>query len=249
MFEFSSFLSWFYWAAGAYAGSFLFFLLSRQRVAVAFIAAGLLPHTVGILERSRHLGTFTPLNLFSELYFLPWLLALAVLFLSASQGISRTTLSLILPLCFFTALDVLLPVTITSPSPLSSTAFAPAFFCTEVMAHALFIMAGWQAFLFLSGRTEELSFNRYAVWGFIVYSISQVLGAVWSCLGWSLPFHWGERHFITAAIWCFYCAYLHLQFSNRWSAQGKARMALAGALIMFVATYAYYLEELGAKHG
>jgi ABC-type transport system involved in cytochrome c biogenesis permease subunit len=135
------------------------------------------------------------------------------------------------------------------PSPQSSTIFAVLFFFCEVIAHALFLLGGWLSLLFLMHRAEEHSFYRYVIWGFILYSIAQVVGAVWSWLGWAAPFHWSERHLISAALWCFYCSYLHLRFSPRWSANGKARLALCGAVLTFVFTYSYYIANVVVKHG
>jgi hypothetical protein len=68
-------------------------------------------------------------------------------------------------------------------------------------------------------------------------------------LGWSVPFHWGERHLLSAALWCFYCAYLHLHFSQRWSQRGKAWFAITGAVMVFATSYYHAFIMLGVKHG
>jgi hypothetical protein len=242
------FLPWFDAAAGLYAGSLLFFILKRERPSRLLLACGFIAHSMSLLMRGRHFGGFMPLNMFSELYFLPWLLVLANLLLFMKKD-RNSDAGLAVPICFLSAIAVFLPAPVIPPSPQSASLFATLFFLCEVTAHALFILGAWQAYLFLTGRCEAQAFNGSAIWGFILYSIAQVVGAVWSWMGWAVPFHWSERHLVSAAIWCFYCAWLHLRFSPRWSARGQALFALCGALFMFVSSYAYYLANLGVKHG
>ncbi|TLM97642.1 hypothetical protein FDZ71_18230, partial [bacterium] len=227
-------LPWFYLAAGAYAGSLLFYLLSRTKIALPVLAGGLVCHGVTLGERLYHFGTAVPLNLFTELYFLPWLLAALTLFLGTQTRSPQTGLSLLIPLNALMVLALVLVAKPVTPSPFTATWFAGGFFCSETASHALFITAGWFGFLFLTGRSTEPWFNGPTIWGFILYSIAQVLGAIWSWLGWAVPFHWSDRHLISAAIWCFYCAYLHLQFSRRWSPREKAWLTMSGALLVCI---------------
>lgn len=215
---------------------------------MAFLLCGFPAHTAALVIRGWYFGVFNPMNMFTELYFLPWTLSGIILWQIRRQSALKQSLALVVPLFVLTAVSLIPPVTTLPPFPLTSTIFATLFFVFEVFAHAMFVLGGWYALLFLTGRTGEQSFNRYAVWGFVLYSLAQVLGGVWSYLGWSTPFHWGERHLLSASLWCFYCAFLHLQFSSRWSPGGKARFAVCGSIIMFVFTYAYFLVNLGAKN-
>jgi ABC-type transport system involved in cytochrome c biogenesis permease subunit len=241
-------MQWLYTAAVAYAGSLLFFILKRERTAIFLLVAGFLFHTAGLITRGWYHGAFTPLNMLTELYFLPWCLIalISCLLVCASDG--KPAVDLLPPAVILLVAALFLPVTTIPPSPYSSTNFATLFFLLEVLAHALFISGGWLAALYLLKRTGMTAFNVYAVWGFIFYSIAQVVGGIWSYLGWTAPFQWSERHLVSASIWCFYCAYLHLHFSSRWSPKGKAWFVLCGAVIMFIYTYAYYLVNLGVKH-
>jgi hypothetical protein len=246
---FSSFLPWLYLAAGAYAGSLLFLALGKKRFSLALLCFGFAAHTCSILIRGWHFGIFSPMNMVSEQYFLPWCLAAMTLWWKGRKNHSAGCLTNIVPICFLMIIAMFLPGLTLPPSPQSSTIFAFLFFFSEVIAHALFLLGGWHALLFLSQGSGEQTFNRCAIWGFILYSIAQVIGAAWSWLGWAVPFHWSERHLITAALWCFYCAYLHLRFSPRWSSKGKAWLALCGAVFTFVFTYSYYLANVVVKHG
>jgi hypothetical protein len=246
---FTSFLPWLYLAAGGYAGSLLFFALKKNRPAMALLCLGFMAHTGAIIAKGWSFGVFTPINMVSEQHFLPW--CLAVMTLSRAAVAKRPLLPVPESMSIFllTFAAILLPARIIPPSPLSSTTFATLFFFFEVFSHAFFLLAGLLAALFLTRRTGSQSFDTYATWGFILYSVAQVIGAVWSWMGWAVPFHWSERHLVSAATWCFYCAYLHLRFSSRWTTGGKAWLALWGAAIMLVSVYSYYLSSVVVKHG
>jgi hypothetical protein len=249
MLLFSSFLPWLYLAAGGYAGSLLFFALGKKRFSLTLLWCGLAANTGAILVRGWHFGLFTPLNMVSEQYFLPWCLAALTLWRASKKRASASDTAGVAPVFLLILIALFLPARTIPPSPQSSTLFAPLFFFCEVVSHALLLLGGWSAFLFLMCHPEEETFSRYAVWGFILYSIAQVIGAVWSWMGWAVPFHWSERHLSSAAIWCFYCAFLHLRFSPRWSSREKAWFALCGAVFTFVSTYGYYLSAVVVKHG
>jgi hypothetical protein len=193
-------------------------------------------------------GIFTPMNIFTELYFLPWLVAfftLARCLPRKSRAIDGHLLILLLMLTLF-ALP--LPARPLPPFLQSDSLFATLFFFFEVASHAAILLGGWFGFLYLKLGTGAQTFNRCAIWGFILYSVAQVLGAVWCYLGWAVPFSWSERHLLSAAIWCFYCAYLHLQFSPRWTVREKAWFAPCGSILVTISIYAYYLVSSGGKN-
>jgi len=245
---FSSFLSWYYVAAGCYAGSLLFFLTKRHRTALGLLWLGVAAHSAALVCRGFSFGIFTPMNIFTELYFLPWLVAVFTLVRCLPRGSTAKAQHLLAPLSLLTFLALPLPSQLLPPFLLSDSVFATIFFIFEVAAHAAFLLAAWFGFLFLMHRTGEQTFNRCATWGFILYSVAQVSGAVWCYLGWTVPFSWSERHLVSAAIWCFYCAYLHLQFSPRWTVRQKAWFALCGGTLVTISIYAYYLASSGGKN-
>jgi ABC-type transport system involved in cytochrome c biogenesis permease subunit len=228
-------------AVGAYGGSLLLEVARRRRLALALLGAGLAAHTFGLATRAWYRGALAPTNIFTESYFLPWCLAaLAIGYRHRPRAPGRA-LALLTPLCLFSALALVLPEVTPPPSPASECAFAFVYHLLDVLAHALFILGGWFALLFLARRTEETAFKPLLIWGFITYSAAQIVGATWSYLGWTVPFYWSERHLQSACIWCFYCACLHLHFSPRWSQREKAWLALGGSVVVLVAIFSYYL--------
>lgn len=243
-----SFLSWLFVAAGCYAGSLLFYLADRQRLARILLALGFATHSGSLLLRGTAYEVFTPMNLLSELYFLPWLIAFFAVLQCLPKWRTKNQLQLLFLLVLFT-----LPALLLSASPLppflqSGSLFALLFFVFEVVARAAFLLGGWFALCSLRKRSDSRDYDQYAVWGFILYSIAQVTGAVWCYQGWGIPFSWSERHLFSAGIWCFYCAYLHLRFSQRWSEREKAWFVLCGGILVTISIYAYYLAKPGGTN-
>jgi hypothetical protein len=243
-------------AAGVYAGSLLFYLSKRYRFACRLLGLGFVLQTASLVLSCWRWGIFSLDGVFNGSYFLPWCLALLAL-LGLAGGRARESSSLIVPTAIFGLLALALPVRISPPSPFTATITSPLFFLFEVLAIACFLASGWFAWRYLRGRSDASLFNQLAIWGFIAYSLAQVVGAVWSYLGWASPFHWGERHLQSAGIWCLYCGYLHTHFDQAFDAHKRARWAVIGALVVLVFGYILpvvdHLEWLksrpGAKRG
>jgi len=228
--------------AGFYAGSLLFHIFRKERCATALLCAGFVANTLFLTGRSRYLDVFTPLNILTETYFLPWCLVLLAGITWFLERDTKSALSGIFPIFFFSLTALLIPVAANPPSPQHDAVLAPLFFIAEAMAHACFVLGGWFAFLCLVKRMEMPVFNKLIIWGFVLYSLAQVVGAVWAYLGWGAPFHWSERHLQSTALWCFYAAYLHLHFSSKWNLKKKIRFAAIGPVIVTVFSYAYFIK-------
>ena len=234
-----------YWysAAGAYAGSLFLYLFRKERLAVALLLAGFVLNTLFLAGRSFHWGFFVPTSMFSETFFLPWCLVLLVgisCFFDVDNN--KSLLSGLIPIVFFSLMALLLPDDLHLPSARHQTVFAPLFLIVEVIAYACFILGGWLAFWGMIGKGEVPIFNGMIVWGFVFYSLAQIVGGIWAFLGWGLPFHWSEKHLQSASLWCFYCAYLHLAFSSRWKMGAKRGFAVIGTVMIVVFNYACQIK-------
>jgi hypothetical protein len=224
-------------AASVYAGSLLFYLLKRYRIACGVLGLGFALHTACLLGRCWRWGIFSLDGVFNGALFLPWALALVGL-ICLLRGRLQDAASMSWLATLTMAVTLALPVDIPPPGPFTATWSSPAFFFFEVLAIACFLASGWFAWRHLRRCDDDLLFNQVAIWGFILYSLAQVIGAVWSYLGWASPFHWGERHLQSAAIWCLYCGYLHTHFDRSFDIRRKARWALSGGLVVLVVAYA-----------
>ena len=122
--------------------------------------------------------------------------------------------------------------------------FCFLFFLTETAAHACFFAAAWFAARHIWRDDAGKLYHSIAVWGFVLFSASQISGAIWCYLGWSAPFMWSNRHLQTAAVWVLYANYIHLRFIEGWSHRKKAWLLMAGATIVLTFAIWGLLVEL-----
>ncbi len=122
----------------------------------------------------------------------------------------------------------------------SKTIFSHIFFLSGVMADACFIIAGLLALSYLQGKNIiNSTFNRWAVWGFALGTLSMFSGEIWSYLGWGSPVVWDDPlTVLSLSIWLYYSCYLHLNLLRGWDVRSRAQAALLGAgLVMLFHWY------------
>ena len=224
-------------AAAVYLLALFFYGLKKYRWAGWAVTLGLLVHTASQTLRCWRYGYFTLEGAFHAGFFLPWCLAALIVVAWQRDKIHHHILSALVPLVVVIALVVLIPPTCHNPTPFTPTWSAYLFFIFESMAHACFIVSGWLALRFLLGRQPQAPFHSYAVWGFVCFSLAQLAGCAWTYLGWGGLFRWGTRHMHSAALWCFYCSYLHTAYLKGFGLRNKARFAVAGPLVALVLFY------------
>jgi ABC-type transport system involved in cytochrome c biogenesis permease subunit len=233
-------------AIGFYVGSLVFFVFKKKRTTEVFFISGLLFHTISQVSRGWLIGIFTPIALFEEVFFLPWCLAFLTLCLRFFKKDSHLIYSAVIPILLFLLVALLYPKGVFHPSPQVQTVFSPLFFFFEVLAHACFCMGAWFSLLYLQGKENARIFHSFVIWGFIFYSIAQVVGAIWCYLGWATLFNWSDRHMQSATLWCFYAAYVHLRFLPAWNMKKKAGFAITGYAFVFLLSYIGHLGEMNA---
>ncbi len=226
-------------ATGFYCLGLGCYLCKSDRFAIRVLTCGWLIHTLSQLSRCWRYEFFSLEGVFNASYFLPWCLATLILLLWQQKNAQhRITLSALIPLCALVLPVLIWPPACHHPNPFTPSWSAHLFFIFEGLSHGCFILSGWLAIQFLRRRLSVPLFNRYAVWGFIFYSITQLTGCVWTYLGWGGLFHWGTRHMHSAALWCCYCSYLHMAFIKGFDQRKKARFALVAATLAVVLFYA-----------
>jgi hypothetical protein len=181
-----------YLATGSYVLGLVFFILRKELLTGAVFLSGFLFHTVSQVSRGWFIGAFTPIAAVEEIFFLPWCLAFLTLVLRFLVKDNRLVYSALTPVLFFSFIALLYPKGVFPPSPQIQTIFSPLFFVFEVMAHAFFCIGAWFSLQYLYHRNDAGFFYSFVIWGFILYSIAQVVGAVWSYLGWASLFNWSE---------------------------------------------------------
>lgn len=234
-------------AGGLYLTGLVFYVINRDGLAVRALFAGWLVHTLSQLSRCWRYEFFSLEGVFIASYFVPWCLASLILLLWCKQHRwRRVALSVLVPLCAIVIMVIVWPPQCHHPNPFTPHLTAHLFFIFEGLSHGCFILSGWLAIQFLRGKLDVPLFNRYAVWGFVFYSITQLTGLVWTYLGWGGLFHWGTRHMHSAALWCCYCSYLHMAFVKGFDLRKKAGFAVIGAIL---ALLLFYVLPMMSKQG
>ncbi len=84
---------------------------------------------------------------------------------------------------------------------------------------------------------------RWAVWGFVLWTLSMFSGELWSYLGWGTPVVWEDPALtLTMAAWFFYACYLHLHLTRSWNPNARALYGSLGGLTLLALTC---LPDLG----
>jgi hypothetical protein len=239
----------FYLAVGGYLVSVFSCLLKKERVAKVFFVVGFFSHTLSQITRGWYLGFFFPNPMFNEVSFLPWCLGCVGLIVRFFKKDMKLFPDIIIPVLFFSLITLVYPTGILPPFAKNQTFFSPLFFACEVLAHACFIMGAWLAFFYIQKKIETPIFHDVVIWGFVFYTLSQIFGAIWAYLGWGSPFHWADRHLGSAAIWCYYAAYIHLSFVAQWDLRRRAGIALLGVFLILAFSFDYQLAELAQMIG
>jgi len=235
-------------AIGFYLLGLGFYLFKWPKSSVAFLFIGFFLHTLFQLSRGLSLGIWLINPVFDISYFLPWSMAaisLGMLWFSGDEKNKTIINSMIIPVNFFSILSLILPQgVIFPPGPQHQTILVSVYYSIDIIAQACFILGGWFAFLHLRGTDQDKLFNSLMAAGFIFYSISQVVGAYWAYLGWSLPMHWSTRHLQSASIWCYYAAILHLRYFPTWKSRHESWFVLGGAALLLIFIYGTQISSL-----
>ncbi len=238
-----------YGAAGCFLLSALFWLKpERHRIGSLFLFAGFILHSCFLWSLGNASGMFMPNTMVSLEVFMPWGFSAVVLLHAAFSRRKRTVNSAVfLILAFAVAISLQIRVLISGntlvypPGPTHPVLWVTSFFFIESMAYAVFFLACWYAFLYFRGNEDAGFYHGYVILAFVLFSLSQVVGAVWSYIGWAVPFHLSsDRHYISAAFWLFLALYLHLKLLSGWTARRRALLVALSFLPVFYFRYIPY---------
>lgn len=233
---------WLYAAVGCYTVSWGLLGWRRQGWGRIALAAGFILQSLYLIGRGWLGDVFLPNPIVEGPFVLPWCLALIVLVRSMLQPDARLG-GLTALVVVFSLFSLFYAKGMIPPTPKKITVWAMLFFLSESLAHALFYISAWVALMCLIGKEPQDRYFSWLAWGFVVYTVAQVTGAIWCFVGWGNTFSWGARHLGSAAIWTFFAASLHLPLIGHWRSKSAA-MALVGGLLVFYISYSGYLQEM-----
>lgn len=240
--------TWFFWLiAVLYAFSLLSCLWGRSRPCSVFLVLGALLNAAFLIRHASFTGVFVWNSLVDSVFFIPFTVVAAILFLAAKRkhpcrGISPAIVFLLATVIF----AAFYPKGVIPPAANKTGVWPFLFFVFENAAYGLF---GLSALLALSFSKEEIlmkTLHRTIVTGFIFFSIAQVVGALWSFLGWGHPFMWGSRHLSSAAVWLFYAAMIHMRLLSSFVVPERWLAVAGGSLAVYIA-YSHLVFEMGLE--
>ena len=233
---------WLYAAVGCYGIAWALVGLHRQLFGRAALVAGFLLQSLYLAGRGWLGGVFIANPIVEGPFLLPWCLAAVSLLrcIDRSEADLGGMLALVV---IFSLFALFYPKGMIPPTPKKLTPWAIGFFLSESMSHALFYISALFALQSLIARKRPTAYFPWLAWGFVIYTVAQVTGAVWSFVGWGNTFSWGARHLGSAAVWLFFAAALHLPLIAGWKTKG-ALMAVVGGLLVFYVSYSGYIREM-----
>ncbi len=192
-----------------YAVAALAYFVRMVRAGNILIVLGIILNTVGLVMKGCVGETWYFALMVDEIRALPLFIALLVLvFFRTRAETPGRILTVALVLC---SLVAFIPIPVQElPSVKTQVLVAPVFFLLETISIALFIAGGFLAMAAIIFACDtDTAMRQCVLWGFVVFTVCQVLGAVWAFVGWSFPFSWSPRHLASASTWCLYAALLH----------------------------------------
>jgi len=212
------------WLIGISVLGLISFMFVRAWIGDAFVITALLDAPF-----------FIPLSAGVILLFVVW----------GGDGQDKGILAVYGVLLIFWTFGFIYPKGVIPPAANKSGLFPFLFFLFENVAYAFFGLSGGYAAFMNKNKLSMLALARRLVaLGFIFFSVAQVLGAMWSFLGWGHPFMWSSRHLGSAAVWLMYAAVIHIRFGVS-SKQFERWAIVSAALVSFYLHYAHLLFEMG----
>ncbi|MDY6970255.1 MAG: cytochrome c biogenesis protein CcsA [Spirochaetota bacterium] len=234
--------SYLYLSVGLYTLALFLYLLKIKTGFLAF-QAGFIIYTLYIIGRGWLGGCFIPNPIFEGPFLLPWCIVLIALIMKVKDKNDQWIVTII-PILFFSIFAIFYEKGMIPPTPKKISLWTLGFFFSESMAHALFYCGASYAVSTLIKNSNSNNYHYFIVCGFIIFSVSQIVGAIWCYVGWGNTFRWGMRHMITSGIWLLYAAYLHLRFLPKWDMYRRAWYTIIAAAIVLLLTLPFYLHEM-----
>ncbi len=108
---------------------------------------------------------------------------------------------------------------------------------TAAIAYAAFALAAGLAGFQLTKAGEKIAENtvyRVVAGGFVMLSLTIVLGAIWAEQAWGSYWTWDPKETWSLVTWLIYALYLHLQLRYKWDRKVSSILVIVGfVLVLF----------------
>jgi len=233
-----------------YAAGFVAYVLSGNgkhptmgRVSLYLVIIAMILHTFVLALRVMETGYAPIARRFETLLFFSWSIAVLNTILLLRYRF-RTADQLTVPVILLALLLAAFSNAGVYPLPLIlQTWWFEVHVVTSFFAYALFTLAAAAGTIYLSkakhGSDSDLQvyetiIYRSVLWGFALFSISMVLGAIWGYLAWGSYWLWESKSGASLLLWFYYVGVLHTRMIKGWRGKTVSVMAIIGfGLVMF----------------
>ncbi len=241
----------FLWLAIAlYAMTFLVLVVNSLRGRAAelgyshyLLFAAFSIHSLLLILRIWETGHAPMIGRYETILFFTWSVSLLNLFLVMRYRFRQTEF-LTVPVIVLGLGFAALADTTVRPIPLIlQTRWFETHVVTSFIAYALFTLSAAAGALWLRGWLKDrdhppLLLQRITyqatLWGFMLFSLSMALGAIWGYLAWGSYWLWEPKSTASLMLWIYFAGVLHTRFSRAWRGWPAAVLSIVGfGLVLF----------------
>jgi ABC-type transport system involved in cytochrome c biogenesis permease subunit len=130
-------------------------------------------------------------------------------------------------------------IMVNSQPPALKSIWLSSHVLTAVLAYGAFALAAAvSASYLMSGKCRnefniESTIYGIVVFGFILLTVTIILGAIWAEQAWGRYWSWDPKEIWSLITWAVYALYFHLRSSKKWQGgQTEAIFALGGFIVV-----------------
>ena len=203
-----------------------------------FFLSGIIFHLLSILQRALTLGGVPLTEKHDTISFMALATALTYWRIRRKKVVSNLAIT-VLPLISLLILASFLHAPVNTVSPFLRTPWFYLHIFTFFTSYSFFGIAaciGLSHLIHGSGEYEVLQYKGI-ISGWILFSVSLVVGSVWFYIAYGTYWLWTSRELWTTLTWSYYGLYLHARYIKGLSGKPSA---LIGCLGFLVALFAYF---------
>ena len=234
------------------------------KIMVLLVAVGFAIHTVDIIYRYVTAGHIPITNPHEATSFFSWCIVLIFFILQFRYKISLLS-SFIMPIVFILMLSSsMLPREIKPLSPVLHSYWLGIHTILAFLGNAAFALAFGIGFMYLvqehyvkskrlGGLFERLpslqtldEINyRLITFGFPLFTLAIITGALWAESAWGSYWNWDPRETWSLITWFIYAIILHARFVAGWRGKRAALLSMIGFLTILIAFFGIKLLRTG----
>ncbi|MBI4917514.1 MAG: cytochrome c biogenesis protein CcsA [Acidobacteria bacterium] len=228
------------WSARLLAVAFVLYAVAwlaawiTPRRARWIAAAGALAHLLAMFGRGWAIGFFPLTNRMES--FSTAALALALVAVATWRPSPWFALPMLALTLAALGAALRFPLDLAFPPPLMRTVWYPIHVPLAFLAYALWAAAATAGLAWSVRREPDWlrCLDRWALWGFGLWSLSMIAGGVWGVLAWGAYFLWDPKVMWSVILWFHWGAFVHLRWTPSLIGRPWLRPALAGVGFLFV---------------